>query len=570
MARDLSRKEYTDQFGPTTGDRIHLGDTGLIAEVEEDFSYYGDELRYGAGRTVRDGIGMKPDATAEEGALDWVITGTTIIDPVLGVVKGDIGIKDGRIAGVGSAGNPDMMSGVDDELVVSANTDIYPGKSYIATPGSVAAHVHWDNPDLVPVAISTGVTTMLGGGYGGMSTTCTPGPRNIKNFIKAAERWPVNVGFYGKGISSREPVLREQIEWGACGMKVHEDWGAMPEVIDTCLDVTEEMDVQMCLHTDTMNESGFVEDTFEAIDGRTIHMFHVEGAGGGHAPDILELVGHPNMLPSSTTPTMPYTDNALDEMQDMIIGAHNLDPSTPEDVAFAESRVRTETMAAEDVLHDRGAIPMINTDALAMGRMGELACKTWQTASKMKSQFGPLPPDEGTDNDNFRIKRYIAKYTINPAITAGIDEYVGSLEPGKLADIALWEPAFFGRKPKHVMKNGFPVRSNTGKADGSVPTVQPMKLRDRSGAIGDAPGALSVLFTSHSAAENDIGEQYDLSKSVVPVQGTNNLNREHMLYNEYCPDDITVDPETFEVRIDGERITCEPADELPLAQRYML
>lgn len=570
MSRDLSRQEYTSQFGPTTGDRIHLADTGLIAEIENDSSVYGDEMRYGAGRTVRDAIGMKPDATGEEGALDWVITNAVVIDPILGIVKGDIGVKDGRIAGVGNAGNPDTMSGVDDDLVVSANTDIYPGKGFIATPGAVAIHVHWNNPGLVPTALSTGVTTMLGGGYGGMSTTCTPGRRNIEYFIKAAERWPVNVGFYGKGTSSRAPVLREQIEWGACGMKVHEDWGATPEIIDACLNVTEEMDVQICLHTDTLNEFGFAEDTFEAIDGRTIHMFHVEGAGGGHAPDLLKLVGEQNMLPSSTGPTMPYTDNAIDEMQDMIIGAHNLDPSTPEDVAVASSRVRGETMAAEDVLHDQGAIPMMTTDALAMGRMGELVCKTWQTAGKMKAQFGPLPSDEESDNDNVRIKRYIAKYTINPAITAGIDDHVGSLERGKIADIALWEPSFFGRKPKHIMKGGFPVRSNTGKANASVPTVQPMKLRDRSGAVGNAPSTLSVLFTSHAAVENDIATRYGLDTPVIPVQGTNNLNREHMVYNDYCPDNITVNPETFEVRIDGEQITCEPVDELPLSQRYML
>jgi urease subunit alpha len=569
MSRDLPRGQYASSFGPTTGDRVHLADTGLIVEVEDNAVTYGDETRYGGGRTVRDGLGMKADATAAEGALDWVITNTVVIDPVVGITKGDIGIKDGRIVGVGSAGNTDIMAGVDTDLEVSPNTDVYPGEGLIATPGALDTHVHFNNPELVEHALSTGVTTMLGGGYGGESTTCTPGKRNLEYFIKASESWPVNVGFYGKGNASRSQVLREQIEWGACGHKIHEDWGATPAVIDTCLDVADEMDVQVCLHADTLNEMGFVEDTFDAIDGRTIHMFHAEGAGGGHAPDILELVGQPNMLPSSTNPTMPYTTNSLDELQDMTLVAHNLDRNDPEDVAFADSRTRGETIAAEDVLHDLGALSIMTTDALAMGRMGELLSRTWQTAGKMKQQRGSLPADDDTENDNVRIKRYIAKYTINPAIASGIDTHVGSLEAGKLADIVLWKPAFFGIKPELVMKGGFPVRSNTGEANGSITTCQPMRLRARSGSHGKAPAALSVLFTSKAAVENDIGDRYGLDRPLVPVQGTRNPSKEHMRYNDYCPDDITVDPETFEVRIDGEHITCDPADDVPLAQRYM-
>jgi urease subunit alpha len=419
-------------------------------------------------------------------------------------------------------------------------------------------------------ALASGVTTMLGGGYGGGATTCTTGPENVKRHLQAAEAWPVNVGFYGKGNASDPGPLREQLDAGACALKLHEDWGSTPAAIDTCLAVADEADVQVCLHTDTLNEAGFVESTFEAIDGRTMHLFHIEGAGGGHAPDIMELVGEPNMLPSSTNPSMPYTDNTFDEHLDMVMVCHHLNPDVPEDVAFAESRVRAETIAAEDVLHDMGAISMMTTDSQAMGRQGELIARTWQTASKMKAQRGPLPEDEGTDADNHRIKRYIAKYTINPALAAGIEPYVGTLEPGKLADICLWDPAFFGVKPAMIFKGGFPVLSEMGEANGSLMTCEPIKQRERAGAVGKAKTALSLSFVSPAAAEADVGTDYGLDSRVVPVEGTRTLGKGDMLYNDYCPDDIDVDPETFEVRVDGDLVTCEPASELPLAQRYTI
>jgi urease subunit alpha len=411
---------------------------------------------------------------------------------------------------------------------------------------------------------------MLGGGYGGGATTCTPGPTNVKRFLQAAEAWPVNVGFYGKGNASDPEPLYEQVEAGACGLKMHEDWGSTPEVIDTCLSVADEEDLHVAIHTDTLNESGFVEDTFDAIDGRTIHMFHIEGAGGGHAPDIIELVGDENAIPSSTNPSMPYTENTVDEHLDMVMVCHHLDDDVPEDVAFAESRIRPETLAAEDVLHDEGAVSLMTSDSQAMGRMAEVISRTWQTADKMKKQRGPLPGDEGTDNDNERILRYIAKYTINPAITAGIDEYVGSLETGKLADIALWDPAFFGIKPSMVFKGGFPVLSSMGEANGSLMTCEPIVQRERAGAVGKAKTALSLTFVSQAAADAGVGEAYGLDSTVVPVEGTRDIGKSDMVRNDYCPDDIEVDPETFEVTVDGDVVSCEPAEEIPLAQRYML
>jgi urease subunit alpha len=570
MSRELSRKAYTDLFGATEGDRLRLGDTNLLAEIEEDNTSYGDEAVFGGGKTMRDGMGMQPGTTQAEGALDYVYTNVVLIDPVLGVQKGDLGVRDGKVAGFGTAGNPDTMDGVDENLIIGASTDAVPADGLIATPGALDIHVHFNSKELFEHALASGITTMFGGGYGGGATTCTPGPENVKRFLEAAEEYPMNVGFYGKGNSSQPEPLHEQIEAGACGLKLHEDWGSTPAVIDSALDVADEEDVQVCIHTDTLNESGFVEDTFEAIDGRTIHTFHIEGAGGGHAPDVLELIGHDHMLPSSTNPSMPYTVNTFDEHLDMVMVCHHLNPDVPEDVAFAESRIRSETIAAEDVLHDMGAISMMTSDSQAMGRMAEVICRTWQTAHKMKAQRGPLPADEGTDADNARIKRYIAKYTINPAMVAGIDDYIGSLEPGKMADIALWEPEFFGIKPTYVIKGGFPVHSEMGEANGSLMTCEPVMQRSREGAVGKAKNALSTTFVSKAAYENDIGDELDLDATVRPVEGTRAVGKSDMLHNDYAPDDIEIDAQTFEVKVDGEHVTCEPAEELPLAQRYTL
>ncbi len=570
MSRELSREAYTSLFGATEGDRVRLGDTNLLAEIETDHTTYGDEAVFGGGKTMRDGMGMQPGTTQAEGALDWVYSNVVLIDPVLGVQKGDLGVRNGEVAGFGKAGNPDTMDGVDEDLVIGASTDAVPSDGLIATPGAFDIHVHFNSKELFEHALASGVTTMFGGGYGGGATTCTPGPENIKRFLQAAEEWPMNVGFYAKGNSSQPEPLYEQIEAGATGLKLHEDWGSTPAVIDSALTVADEEDVQVCIHTDTLNESGFVEDTFDAIDGRTIHTFHIEGAGGGHAPDVLELIGFEHMLPSSTNPSMPYTVNTFDEHLDMVMVCHHLNPDVPEDVAFAESRIRSETIAAEDVLHDMGAISMMTSDSQAMGRMAEVICRTWQTAHKMKAQRGPLPADEGTDADNARIERYVAKYTLNPAKVAGIDQYIGSLEPGKMADIVLWEPEFFGIKPKYVIKGGFPVHSEMGEANGSLMTCEPVMQRSRAGAMGKAKNALSTTFVSQAAYDNDIGEELGLESTVRPVVGTRDVEKSDMLHNDYCPDDIEIDAQTFEVEVDGEHVTCEPAEEIPLAQRYTL
>lgn len=570
MSRELSRDAYTDLFGATEGDRLRLGDTNLLAEIEEDHGTYGDEAVFGGGKTMRDGMGMQSGTTQVEGALDWVFSNAVVIDPVMGVQKGDIGVRDGKVAGIGKAGNPDTMDGVDDDLVIGPSTDTAPADGLIATPGAFDIHVHFNSKELFEHALASGVTTMFGGGYGGGATTCTPGPENIKRFLEASEEYPMNVGYYAKGNSSgRDPIL-EQIEAGACGLKLHEDWGSTPDVIDTALSVADEEDVQVCIHTDTLNESGFLENTYDAIDGRTIHTFHIEGAGGGHAPDVLELIGHDHMLPSSTNPSMPYTVNTFDEHLDMVMVCHHLNPDVLEDVAFAESRIRSETIAAEDVLHDMGAISMMTSDSQAMGRMAEVICRTWQTAHKMKAQRGPLPADEGTGADNARIERYVAKYTLNPAKVAGIDDYIGSLEPGKMADIVLWEPEFFGIKPKYVIKGGFPVHSEMGEANGSLMTCEPVMQRSRMGAVGKAKHSLSTTFVSEAAYENDIGDELDLESRVRPVEGTREVGKSDMLHNDYAPDDIDIDPQTFEVEVDGEHVTCEPAEEIPLAQRYTL
>jgi len=570
MSRELSREAYTDLFGPTEGDRLRLGDTNLLAKIETDHATYGDEAVFGGGKTMRDGMGMQPGTTQAEGALDWVYTNVVVIDPVLGIRKGDIGVRNGEIVGVGKAGNPDTMDGVDDDLIVGASTDTIPADGLIATPGAFDIHVHFNSKELFEHALASGITTMFGGGFGGGATTCTPGPENVARFLQAAEEWPMNVGFYAKGNASSPGPIVEQIEAGAAGLKLHEDWGSTPAVIDTALDVADEEDVQVCIHTDTLNESGFVEDTFDAIDGRTIHTFHIEGAGGGHAPDVLELIGHEHMLPSSTNPSMPYTVNTFDEHLDMVMVCHHLNPDVPEDVAFAESRIRSETIAAEDVLHDMGAISMMTSDSQAMGRMAEVIARTWQTAHSMKAQRGPLPADEGTGADNARIRRYVAKYTINPAKVAGIDEHVGSLEPGKMADIVLWDPEFFGIKPKFVIKGGFPVHSEMGEANGSLMTCEPVMQRSREGAVGKAKHALSTTFVSQAAYENGVGEELGLDSRVRPIRGTRTVGKSDMLHNDYTPDDIEIDAQTFEVEVDGEHVTCEPAEELPLAQRYTL
>jgi len=567
MTRDMDRDAYASLYGPTEGDKVRLGDTELFAEVEEDLRTHGDEAVFGGGKTLRDGLGQAPGVTQEEGAMDWVLTNATIIDPVLGIIAADIGIRNGEIAGIGKAGNPDTMDGVD--LIVGASTDVYPCEGKIATAGALDIHVHWNSAQLHEHALSGGVTTMLGGGYGGGATTCTTGPENVKRHLQAAEDWPVNTGFYAKGNSSKPDSLRESLHAGACTLKLHEDWGSMPDAIDTALDVAEEEDVQVCMHTDTLNEAGFVENTFSAVDGRTMHLFHIEGACGGHAPDIMEMVGQPNMLPSSTNPSMPYTDNTFDEHLDMVMVCHHLNPDVPEDVAFAESRVRAETIAAEDVLHDIGAVSMMATDSQAMGRMGELISRTWQTADKMKRQRGPLPQDGDTGNDNHRIRRYLAKYTINPAITAGIDDYVGSLEPGKLTDICLWDPAFFGVKPETVIKGGFPAYAAMGEANASLMTCEPVSMRPQYGAFGSARNTTSVQFVSQQAYDAGVESAYDLSKVVLPISDTRDLTTDDFVLNTYSPT-VDVDPETFTVEMDGDRVTSTADEEVALGQRYTL
>ena len=568
MARKLTRRAYGELFGPTKGDKLRLADTELIVEVEEDLLVYGDESVFGGGKTLRDGLGLAPGVSSEEGALDFVITNVVIIDPVLGIIKADIGIKDNRIAGIGKAGNPHIMDGVDPDMVVSANTDVRSAEGLIATAGGIDCHIHFDSAGLPQESISSGITTMIGGGLGPTTVGIASGGRlNLGRMLQACEEFPLNFGFLGKGSSSKPKSLEEQIIGGAIGLKIHEDWGAMPSVIRCCLDVADEMDFQVQLHTDTLNESGYLEDTLHVIDGRTIHMYHAEGAGGGHAPDIMRVVGEPNCLPSSTNPTNPYTINTFDEHLDMTMVCHHLNPGIPEDVAFAESRIRAETIAAEDVLHDLGAISMLGSDSQGMGRNGEVICRTWQLASKMKFQRGRLPGDNG--NDNNRVRRYIAKYTLNPALAFGVDSYIGSLEPGKWADIVLWRPEFFGIKPELIFKGGFIAWAPMGDSSASLMTCEPIMYKPQWGAFGQARHATCLTFVAQAAVEDEISEQLGLKKVVVPVRRTRSLNKGHMLHNDYCPD-IEVDPETYEVRIDGEHITCEPASELPLAQRYIL
>ncbi|MBX9965558.1 MAG: urease subunit alpha [Burkholderiales bacterium] len=566
----MSRKEYAQLYGPTTGDGVRLGDTSLIAVIEHDYAVPGDECLHGGGKTLRDGLGLTPGYDSAAGALDMLICNVVIIDPVLGIVKADIGIKDGRIVGIGKGGNPAVMDGVHPKLICGAATTVRDGEGLIATPGGIDVHVHFDSAQLVEHAIASGLTTMIGGSLGPITVGIDCGGAwNVGKMLQAAEQWPMNFGFLGRGNSSKPRSLLDQISGGCLGLKIHEDWGAMPAVIDTCLAVADDLDFQVQLHTDTLNESGFLEDTLAAIKGRTIHMYHTEGAGGGHAPDIIAVAGRMNCLPSSTNPTNPYTVNTFDEHLDMIMVCHHLNPAVPEDVAFAESRIRAQTIAAEDVLHDMGAISMLGSDSQGMGRINEVICRTWQLASKMKDQFGRLPQEKTKIGDNERIKRYVAKYTINAARTFGIDQHIGSLEKGKLADIVLWRPAFFGIKPELTVKGGFIVWSAMGDSAASLMTCEPLLMRPQWGAFGEAKQPLSACFVNPAAIDAGIGGSLGLRKQLLPSRGTRKLNKSHMLHNTACPN-ISVNPQTFDVMVDGKVLTCEPAKVVPLAQRYML
>lgn len=568
MAFRIARSAYADMFGPTTGDRLRLADTDLIVQVEKDFTLYGEEVKFGGGKVIRDGMGQSQVSRAG-GAVDTVITNALIIDH-WGIVKADIGLKDGRIAAIGKAGNPDIQPGV--TIIVGPGTEVIAGEGKIVTAGGLDVHIHYICPQQIEEALNSGVTTMLGGGTGPATgtnaTTCTPGPWHLARMIQAADGFPMNLCFTGKGNASRPEGLIEQIEAGACGLKLHEDWGTTPAAIDCCLGVADEYDVQVMIHTDTLNESGFVEDTIAAFKGRTIHAYHTEGAGGGHAPDIMKVCSLPNVIPSSTNPTRPFTVNTLDEHLDMLMVCHHLDPSIPEDIAFAESRIRRETIAAEDVLHDLGAFSIISSDSQAMGRVGEVLIRTWQTADKMKKQRGQLSEEKG-ENDNVRVKRYIAKYTINPAIAQGLSAHVGSVEVGKRADLVVWSPAFFGVKPDLVLLGGTIAAAAMGDPNASIPTPQPVHYRPMFGAFGRSRGEGSVTFVSQAAAGNGLRERLGVSKALVGVSNTRTIGKASMIHNALTPN-ITVDPETYEVRIDGALITCEPATVLPMAQRYFL
>ncbi len=566
----MSRKDYAEHYGPTTGDCVRLGDTALLAEIEKDFAVYGEECLHGGGKTLRDGMGMASGVTSSEGALDLLISNVVVIDPVIGIVKADIGVKEGRIVGVGKAGNPAMMDGVDPRLIVSAATTVRDAEGLIATPGAIDVHVHFDSAQLCEHAISAGITTMLGGSLGPITVGIDSGGAfNVGKMLQAAEQWPINFGFLGRGNSSKPASLVEQLHAGCLGLKIHEDWGSMPAVIDCCLSVADELDFQVQLHTDTLNESGFVEDTLAAIAGRAIHMYHTEGAGGGHAPDIIRVAGEANCLPSSTNPTNPFTVNTFDEHLDMTMVCHHLKPTIPEDVAFAESRIRAQTIAAEDVLHDIGAISMLGSDSQGMGRINEVICRTWQLASKMRDERGRLAEETTARGDNERIKRFIAKYTINAARTFGIDSHIGSLEDGKLADIVLWRPGFFGIKPELVVKGGFIAWGAMGDSAASLMTCEPLAMRPQWGAFGRAKQDLSACFVNPLAIEADIAGRLGLAKAQLPASGTRKITKADMLHNSACPE-VRVDPQTFDVFVDGQLATCEPASHLPLAQRYML
>jgi urease subunit alpha len=568
MAFEIERSAYAAMFGPTTGDKVRLADTNLFIEVEDDKTTYGEEVKFGGGKVIRDGMGQS-QVTREGGAVDTVITNALIVD-YTGIIKADVGLKDGRILAIGKAGNPDIQPGID--IIIGPGTEAIAGEGRILTAGGIDAHIHWISPQQIDDALYSGITTMLGGGTGPAegtnATTCTPGAWHIGRMMQAAEGLPMNLGFFGKGNASQPDELRAQVEAGACGLKLHEDWGTTPSAIDTCLNVAEEMDVQVAIHSDTLNESGFVENTIAAFKDRTIHAFHTEGAGGGHAPDIIKVCGEANVLPSSTNPTRPFTVNTVDEHLDMLMVCHHLDAKIPEDVAFAESRIRRETIAAEDILHDLGAFSMIASDSQAMGRVGEVIIRTWQTADKMRKQRGALSEETG-DNDNFRVKRYIAKYTINPALSHGIADHVGSIEVGKFADLVLWKPMFFGVKPDIILKLGTISAAAMGDPNASIPTPQPVHYRPMFGALGKSLTKSSVTFVSKAALDSGVGTAMGLDKTMIPVSGTRSIKKCDMKLNDYQPT-MEVDPETYEVRADGELLICEPAEELPMAQRYFL
>jgi len=565
----LSRRTYADHYGPTAGDRIRLADTDLLIRIERDYAVPGDESKFGGGKVIRDGMGQSPTVTRTSGAPDLVITSAVIVDST-GIYKADVGIRDGRISAIGKSGNPGVQDGVTPGLEIGASTEILAGEGHILTAGGIDAHVHFISPNQIPDAFHSGLTTLIGGGTGPATgtnaTTCTPGGWNLRRMYEAVQGFPLNFGFLGKGNASSPAPLREQILAGAIGLKLHEDWGTTPAAIDTCLSVADEFDVQVAIHTDTLNEAGFVEDTIAAINGRTIHTYHTEGAGGGHAPDIIRLCGEPNVLPSSTNPTMPFTRNTLDEHLDMLMVCHHLSSRVPEDVAFADSRIRPETIAAEDVLHDLGAISMMSSDSQAMGRIGEVICRTWQTADKMKKQRGPLPGDDRGD-DNTRVRRYVAKYTINPAIAHGISSEVGSVEVGKLADLVLWKPAFFGVKPELIIKGGFIAGAMMGDGNASIPTPQPVIARSMFGGFGAALNTCSVHFVSGAGVRS--GALDGLARPLATVSNCRSIGKRDLVWNDALPV-ITVNPDTYEVRADGELLTCEPATVLPMAQRYFL
>ena len=565
----LPRAAYADMFGPTTGDRIRLADTSLVIEIERDATTYGEEVKFGGGKVIRDGMGQS-QVTNADGAVDTVITNAVILDH-WGIVKADIGITRGRISAIGKAGNPDVQPGVD--IIVGPGTEVIAGEGKIVTAGGFDTHIHFICPQQIEEALMSGVTSMLGGGtgpaHGTFATTCTPGPWHIARMIEAAEAFPMNLGFTGKGNASRPAALEEMVRAGACALKLHEDWGTTPAAIDNCLSVADRFDVQVMIHTDTLNESGFVEDTIAAFKGRTIHAFHTEGAGGGHAPDIMKVAGLPNVLPSSTNPTRPYTRNTIDEHLDMLMVCHHLSPSIPEDLAFAESRIRKETIAAEDILHDLGALSMMSSDSQAMGRVGEVIIRTWQTADKMKRQRGPLPGESG-DNDNLRARRYVAKYTINPAIAHGVSKHIGSVEVGKLADLVVWSPAFFGVKPDCVVKGGAIAAAPMGDPNASIPTPQPVHYRPMFGAFGRAIASTSLTFVSQAAIDDGIGARLGCAKPFVAVENVRGgIGKASMINNDATPN-IEIDPETYDVRADGELLVCEPAEVLPMAQRYFM
>ena len=570
MSTRISRAAYAGMFGPTVGDKVRLADTELIVEVEKDFTTYGEEVKFGGGKVIRDGMGQS-QVTNAKGAVDTVITNALILDH-WGIVKADIGIVRGRIAKIGKAGNPDIQPGVD--IIIGPGTDVIAGEGKIVTAGGFDSHIHFICPQQIEDAMMAGLTTLLGGGtgpsHGTFATTCTPGPWHIEKMLQAIDSIPINIGIAAKGNASLPAPLIEMVKAGACALKLHEDWGTTPAAIDNCLAVADDHDVQVMLHSDTLNESGFVEDTVKAFKGRTIHAFHTEGAGGGHAPDIIKIAGLANVLPSSTNPTRPFTVNTIDEHLDMLMVCHHLSSRIPEDLAFAESRIRKETIAAEDILHDLGALSMMSSDSQAMGRIGEVVIRTWQTAHKMKVQRGPLPQDKGAGNDNFRAKRYIAKYTINPAIAHGVADHIGSIEAGKLADLVVWSPAFFGVKPDLIVKGGMIVAAPMGDPNASIPTPQPVHYRPMFGAYGKAVAATSVTFVSGAAKAGGLAKRLGLDKELVAVKNTRGgISKKSMIHNDATPE-ITVDPETYEVHADGELLTCLPAKELPMAQRYFL